>query len=133
MSVKLYRLPSQKMPKTPAKAIVCRFSGKKPNVRIYVTSTMPFKQRESLALLRIDSTTRGKTITFNSNQLLSGGAPSSSGCNFSVVKSNDMTINQVICIEYNAKSPKEYPKRAVFTARQGGAISGFTVLGAEEF
>ena len=133
MTVRLFKLPPADAKKTTAKAIVCRFSGKKPNVRIYVTAMMPFKQRTSLAIYRIDSATRGKPRTLNSNNLLSGGDPGNSLYTYSVVKTNDNSINPVYCIEYRARTKAEYPRHAVFSVRNDGVASGFTVLGAEEF
>lgn len=134
MAVKLYKMPDPAIKKTTAKALIARFSGKKPNVRVYVSTIMPVVTRASLSVFRTDTVSgRGKNMNFTANRLLSGDAPRLGNFTFSAVKTGNDNINPVICIEYRAKSREEYPVRMVFTALKQGASSGFTVLGAEEF
>ncbi|MBQ4313882.1 MAG: hypothetical protein IJC21_00405 [Lentisphaeria bacterium] len=113
--------------------MICKFSGKKPNVRIYVTTLMPVNPRVNFTCFRFDSRQRGKNFLFGTNRLLSGGAPATGQLHFSAVPHKVDGANPVICIEYRAANKSEYPVRAVFTALKEGAISGFTVLAAEEF
>lgn len=135
--VKYYLMPDPSIKKTTAPAIICRFSGKKPNVRIYVSTLMPVnfegETKANFTNFRFDTKTRGKSRTFGSNHLLSGGAATDRNLTLSAVKHKIDGINPVVCIEYRAADKSEYPVRAVFTALKEGAISGFTVLGAEEF
>ena len=134
MAVKLYKMPDPAIKKTTANALIARFSGKKPNVRVYVSTVMPVMPRAALSCFRVDTVSkRGTTMNFTANRLLSGDAPSAENITFSAVKTGNNNINPVICIEYCAKNKSEYPVRMVFTALKQGAASGFTVLGAEEF
>ena len=131
--IKFYQMPDPAIKKTTAKAMICKFSGKKPNVRIYVTTLMPVNPRVNFTCFRFDSRQRGKNFLFGTNRLLSGGAPATGQLHFSAVPHKVDGANPVICIEYRAANKSEYPVRAVFTALKEGAISGFTVLAAEEF
>jgi hypothetical protein len=133
MAVKLYKMPDPEIKKTAAKTITAKFSGKKSTVRVYVSTLMPVIQREAFAMFRVDTVSgKGKVMSFNANRLLSGDAVYQNNCTFSAVKTGNNNLNPVICIEYRANSKEEYPVRMSFNPRKNGAMSGFTVLGAEE-
>ena len=133
MKIRLYKMPDPAIKKTTASALIARFSGKKPGVRVYVSTLMPVIPRANLAMFRADTVSgRGKGMNFNANRLLSGDAVFNGNFTFSAVKTGNYNINPVICIEYRAKNREEYPVRMVFTALKQGAVSGFTLLGAEE-
>ena len=132
LAVRFFKTPDEKLKKTAAKPVVCRFSGKKPNFRIYVTTKYPVKLRTRLANMRVDTFGQSEKWMIGANRMFSGDYARNGKFSCSTVPQSD-NVNPVICIEYYANDKKSYPRKAVFIPQRDGAVSGFTVLAAEEF
>ena len=132
IAARFFKTPDENLKKTTAKPVVCTFSGKKPNFRIYVTTKHPVKLRTKLANMRVHTFGNPEKWVISANLMFSGDYARHEKFSFSAVPQSD-DVNPVICIEYYANDKKSYPRKAVFSPMRDGAVSGFTVLGAEEF
>ena len=122
--------------------IVCRFSGQKPNARIYVTILRPMVIKSLLGFLRMDTVKeKGQSYQFTGKRLLHAGNPKHGSWTFFMWRRDQYTDlpktewepYPIIALEWRTPKGEAYPKQAVFSAKNTAFLAGFTVLGAEEF